>query len=306
MLRYALARIGQAALILLGVAMFTFVLIYLVPVDPAAEMAGRSATPQQIESVRHEAGLDRPLPVQFGVYLLALTHGNLGQSYVQRSPVASLLLRRIPATMLLLSAAIAAELTIGLVAGIVAAVNRGRFLDRAVMLFALVGVSTPRFVMGIIMLYLFAVELAWFPIGGYGEFRHLVLPALTIGVLGGGWYSRMTRSSMVEALQQDFIRTARAKGAREIRIVLVHALRNAFLPILAMIGIDMGQFMGGSVVVESIYGWPGVGQLMWQSIQEIDIPVIMAITLVAAVAIVLSNLAIDLIAPLVDPRIKTA
>lgn len=306
MLRYALTRIGQAALILLGVAMLTFVLIYLVPVDPAAEMAGRSATPQQIESVRHEAGLDRPLPVQFGVYLLNLSRGNLGQSYVQRSPVASLLLRRVPATMLLLSAAIVAELAIGLVAGIVAAVNRGRALDRAVMLFALVGVSTPRFVMGILMLYLFAVELTWFPIGGYGEFRHLVLPALTIGVLGGGWYSRMMRSSMVEALQQDFIRTARAKGAREIRIVMVHALRNAFLPILAMIGIDMGQFMGGSVVVESIYGWPGVGQLMWQSIQEIDIPVIMAITLIAAVAIVLSNLAIDLIAPLVDSRIKTA
>lgn len=306
MLRYALARIGQAALILLGVAMFTFALIFLVPADPAAEMAGRSATPQQIESVRHEAGLDRPLPVQFGRYLVNLAHGDLGQSYVQRSPVGSLLLRRVPATMLLLCAAILAELVIGLAAGIVAAVNRGRGLDRAVMLFALVGVSTPRFVMGILMLYLFAVELAWFPIGGYGELRHLVLPALTIGVLGGGWYSRMMRSSMVEALQQDYIRTARAKGARETRIVLVHALRNAFLPILAMIGIDMGQFMGGSVVVESIYGWPGVGQLMWQSIQEIDIPVIMAITLIAAVAIVLSNLAIDLIAPLVDPRIKTA
>ncbi len=306
MLRYALTRVGQAALILLGVAMFTFALIFLVPADPAAEMAGRSATPQQIESVRHEAGLDRPLPVQFGRYLLNLAHGDLGQSYVQRSPVGSLLLRRVPATMLLLSAAIVAELAIGLLAGIVAAVNRGRGLDRAVMLFALVGVSTPRFVMGILMLYLFAVELAWFPIGGYGELRHLVLPALTIGVLGGGWYSRMTRSSMVEALQHDYIRTARAKGACEARIVLVHALRNAFLPILAMIGIDMGQFMGGSVVVESIYGWPGVGQLMWQSIQEIDIPVIMAITLIAAVAIVLSNLAIDLIAPLVDPRIKTA
>src|SRR5215472_13141496 len=304
MLRYALRRIGQAALILLGVAMFTFALIYLVPVDPAAEMAGRSATPEQIESVRHEAGLDRPLPVQFGLYLLNLAHGDLGRSYVQRSPVASLLVSRIPATLLLLTAAIVAELAIGLLAGIIAAVNRGRGLDRAVMLFALLGVSTPRFVMGILMLYLFAVELAWFPIGGYGEFRHLVLPALTIGVLGGGWYSRMTRSSMVEALQQDYIRTARAKGAGEGRVVLVHALRNAFLPILAMIGIDMGQFMSGTVVVESVYGWPGVGQLMWESIQEIDIPVIMAITLVAAVAIVVSNLLVDLIAPLIDPRIK--
>jgi peptide/nickel transport system permease protein len=306
MLRYAITRIGQSAVILLGVALFTFALIYLVPADPAAEIAGRSATPQQIESVRHEAGLDRPLPIQFGVYLLNLAQGDLGRSYVQRSPVASLLMTRLPATMLLLTAAILAQIAIGLLAGIIAAVHRGRALDRAVMLFALVGVSTPRFVMGILLLYLFAVELDWFPIGGYGSLRHLVLPALTIGVLGGGWYSRMTRSSMVEALQQDFIRTARAKGAGETRIVLIHALRNAFLPILAMIGIDMGQFMGGSVVVESVYGWPGVGQLMWQSIQEIDIPVIMAITLIAAVAIVLSNLVIDMIAPLVDPRIRAA
>jgi peptide/nickel transport system permease protein len=304
MLRYALSRIGQSAIILLGVAMLTFVLLYLVPADPAAQIAGRSASPEQIESVRHESGLDRPLPVQFGLYLLHLVEGDLGRSYVQRSPVSSLLLNRLPATLLLLSAAILAELVIGMTAGIIAAMYRGRTADRAVMLFAFVGVSTPRFVMGILLLYLFAVELGWFPIGGYGGVSHLVLPALTIGVLGGGWYSRMMRSSMVEVLQQDYIRTARAKGAGEGRVVLIHALRNAFLPILAMIGIDMGQFMGGTVVVESVYGWPGVGQLMFQSIQEIDIPVIMAITLIAAVAIVLSNLVVDVIVPLIDPRIK--
>jgi|SRR5215471_10479799 len=304
MFRYVLSRIGQSAAILFGVAMMTFALLYVVPADPAAQVAGRSATHEQIESVRHEMGLDRPLPVQFGLYLVHLAQGDLGRSYVQRSPVSSLLMARLPATLLLLSAAILAELAIGMTAGIIAAVDRGKMADRLIMLLAFVGVSTPRFVMGILLLYLFSVELGWFPIGGYGTASHLVLPALTIGVLGGGWYSRMMRSSMVEVLNQDYIRTARAKGAGEGRVVLVHGLRNAFLPILAMIGIDMGQFMSGTVVVESVYGWPGVGQLMWESIQEIDIPVIMAITLVAAVAIVVSNLLVDLIAPLIDPRIK--
>jgi peptide/nickel transport system permease protein len=304
MLRYALSRIGQSAAILLGVATMTFALLYLVPADPAAQVAGRSATYEQIESVRHEMGLDRPLPVQFGLYLVHLAQGDLGRSYVQRSPVSSLLMARLPATLLLLAAAILAELAIGMTAGIIAAVGRGKMADRLIMLLAFVGVSTPRFVMGILLLYLFSVELGWFPIGGYGTASHLVLPALTIGVLGGGWYSRMMRSSMIEVLNQDYIRTARAKGAGEGRIVLIHGLRNAFLPILAMIGIDMGQFMSGTVVVESVYGWPGVGQLMWESVQEIDIPVIMAITLVAAVAIVVSNLLVDLIAPLIDPRIR--
>jgi peptide/nickel transport system permease protein len=158
--------------------------------------------------------------------------------------------------------------------------------------------------MGILLLYAFAVELDWFPIGGYGGFSNLVLPALTIGVLGGGWYSRMMRSSLIEVLHLDYIRTARAKGAGEMRVVLIHALRNAFLPILAMIGVDMGQFVAGSVVVEAIYGWPGIGQLMWQSIQEVDIPVIMAITLLAAVAITFSNLLVDMITPVLDPRIR--
>jgi peptide/nickel transport system permease protein len=304
MLRYVTSRIAQAAGIVLGTAAITFVLLYLVPADPAALVAGRSATHEQIESVRHEMGLDRPLPIQFGSYLLHLAEGDFGTSYVQRSPVSELLLTRLPATLELLTGAIIAQLAIGLTAGIIAAVSRGGVADRLVMIFAFIGVSTPRFVMGILLLYAFAVELDWFPVGGYGGFSNLVLPALTIGVLGGGWYSRMMRSSLIEVLHLDYIRTARAKGAGEGRVVLIHALRNASLPILAMIGIDMGQFVAGSVVVEAIYGWPGVGQLMWQSIQEIDIPVIMAITLLAAVAITMSNLVVDIITPVLDPRIR--
>jgi peptide/nickel transport system permease protein len=173
-----------------------------------------------------------------------------------------------------------------------------------VMVLAFVGVSIPQFVLAIILLYVFAARLGWFPIGGYGGLQHLVLPALTLGILGGGWYGRMMRSSMVEVLSQDYVRTARAKGAGERRVVLVHALRNAILPILAMVGIDIGTFLSGAVVVESVYGWPGIGQLTWQAIQQIDIPVIMAVTLLAAVGIVLANLLVDLIAPWVDPRIR--
>jgi len=172
------------------------------------------------------------------------------------------------------------------------------------MIVSFVGVSAPQFVVGLLLLYVFAVQLGWFPIGGYGTFSHLVLPSLTMGVLGSGWYSRMMRSSMIDVLRQDFVRTARAKGLTRRRIILRHALPNAILPIIAMIGIDVGIFMGGIVVVESVFGWPGIGQLAWQAIQRVDIPIIMGVTLVSATAIVIGNLVADVISLLVDPRIK--
>jgi peptide/nickel transport system permease protein len=303
-LRYLAFRLLQSAGILLGVAAVTFALLFLVPADPARQIAGRSATREAVESVRHELGLDRPLYAQFGTYLAHLAEGDLGRSYVQRTGVTTLVLSRLPATLWLLLGAVVAELAIGLPAGIVAAVRRGSGVDRSVMVLSFVGVSIPQFVLAIILLYVFAARLGWFPIGGYGGLQHLVLPALTLGILGGGWYGRMMRSSMVEVLSQDYVRTARAKGAGERRVVLVHALRNAILPILAMVGIDIGTFLSGAVVVESVYGWPGIGQLTWQAIQQIDIPVIMAVTLLAAVGIVIANLLVDLIAPWVDPRIR--
>ena len=172
------------------------------------------------------------------------------------------------------------------------------------MVMSFVTVSAPQFVVSLLLLYVFAVKLGWFPIGGYGTFAHLVLPAVTLGILGSGWYSRMTRSSMIDVLRADFIRTARAKGLTRARIVLRHALPNAILPVVAMIGIDIGVFMGGIVVVESVFGWPGIGQLAWQAIQRVDIPIIMGVTLVSACAIVLGNLLADLVAPLIDPRIR--
>ncbi len=304
MASYVLRRLLQAVLILLGVSLVTFVLLYLVPADPARQIAGRSATADTVESIRRQLGLDQPFPVQYWRYLTGLVQGDLGRSYLQKTEVGELIWSRLPATLLLMLGAIVCELVLGLTMGVVAAVKKNSLVDRGLMITSFVSVSAPQFVVGILLLYVFAVQLGWFPIGGYGTAAHLVLPSLTLGILGAGWYSRMMRSSMLDVLRQDFIRTARAKGLSRARVIMGHALPNAILPIIAMIGIDIGIFMSGIVVVESVFGWPGIGQLAWQAIQRIDIPIIMGVTLVSACAIVLGNLVADLVAPFVDPRIK--
>ncbi len=304
MITYLGRRLVQSALILLGVSLITFALLYLLPADPVRQIAGRSATPQTVENIRQQLGLDQPFIVQYWHYLTRLLGGDLGRSYIQRSEVTELIVSRLPASLLLMVGAILCELLIGLSMGLLAAVKRGTATDQTLMVASFVGVSAPQFVVGLLLLYVFAVRLSWFPIGGYGTWRHLVLPSLTMGILGAGWYARMMRSSMIDVLRQDYVRTARAKGLARGAILFRHALPNAILPIIAMIGIDIGIFMGGIVVVESVFGWPGIGQLAWQAIQRVDIPIIMGVTLVSAFAIVLGNLLADIIAPFIDPRIK--
>ena len=304
MLRYLARRLAASALILLGVSIITFGLTFLIPADPVRMIAGRSASPQAVENIRHQLGLDQPVPVQYARYLGKLVQGDLGRSYVQKAEVSELIASRLPATLLLMAGAIFFELLIGLPAGILAATRRGKWVDKGVMIFSFAGVSAPQFVVGLLLLYTFANLLGWFPLSGFGTVSHLVLPALTLGITGGGWYSRMMRSSMVEVLRHDYIRTARAKGLSGRNVILVHALRNAILPVVTMIGLDIGIFMSGVVVVESVFGWPGIGQLAWLAIQRIDIPIIMGVTLVAATAIVIGNLLADLMAPLIDPRIR--
>lgn len=304
MLAYVARRLIQSALTLIGVSFITFLLLYVLPADPVRQIAGRSATAETVESIRRQLGLDQPFLVQYGRYLWNLAQGDFGRSYLQKTEVAELLLSRLPATLLLMVGAILCELAIGLSLGVIAALNRGRALDNTLMLSSFLTVSAPQFVVALLLLYVFAVRLGWFPIGGYGTFAHLVLPALTLGILGSGWYSRIMRSSMLDVLRADFIRTARAKGLSRARVILGHALPNAILPIVAMIGIDIGMFMSGIVVVESVFGWPGIGQLAWQAIQRVDIPIIMGVTLVSALAIVIGNLLADLVAPAIDPRIR--
>jgi peptide/nickel transport system permease protein len=301
---YALKRIWQAIATLFGVTLITYGLLYLLPADPARQIAGRSATAETVENIREQLGLNLPLYQQYWNYLTNLLQGNLGRSYIQKAEVSELIMSRLGPTLQLMAAGIFLEILLGLTIGIIAAYKAGRAIDNTIMVSSFVLVSTPQFIMGILLLYVFAVKLSWFPIGGYGTFMHLVLPALTLGVLGAGWYSRMIRSSMLDVFKQDYVRTARAKGSPERKVIFVHAFRNAVLPIVAMIGIDIGLFMSGVVVVESVFGWPGIGQLAWQAIQRIDIPIIMGVTLVAAIFIILGNLLADLISPLIDPRIK--
>jgi len=303
-MNYFLKRIWQAIATLFGVTVITYILLYLLPADPARQIAGRSATAETVENIREQLGLNLPLWQQYLNYLTDLLQGNLGRSYIQKAEVSELIMSRLGPTLQLMAAGIFLEILIGLSIGIFAAYKAGKAIDNTVMVSSFVLVSTPQFIMGILLLYVFAVRLGWFPIGGYGTIMHLILPALTLGVLGAGWYSRMIRSSMLDVLKQDYIRTAKAKGTPERKVIFIHAFKNAVLPIIAMIGIDIGIFMSGVVVVESVFGWPGIGQLAWQAIQRVDIPIIMGVTLVAAIFIILGNLIADLVSPLIDPRIK--
>jgi peptide/nickel transport system permease protein len=305
MAAYLLQRLIQAALTLVGVTLVTFFLLFVIPADPARVILAHGfATTQQVEQLRHQLGLDLPFYERYFIYLGNLLHGDLGRSYVQKTAVAELIWSRAAATALLVAGAIFFEVVIGITMGLLAAVWRNSRTDRVLMVASFVIVSAPQFIVGILLLYVFAVFLDWFPMGGFGHLSNLILPALTLGVLGAGWYSRLMRSSMIDALRQDFIRTAKAKGLGPTTIVLCHALPNAILPIIALIGSDIGYFMSQTVVVESVFGWPGIGQLAWQAIQRVDIPIIMGVTVVTACAVVLGNLAADIVAPLIDPRIK--
>jgi len=301
---YLLKRLAQSVFVLFGITLITFLLVFLLPADPARMIAGRSATVATVESIRRELGLDRPLPVQYVSYLKGLVRGDLGRSYAQRAPVSDLIASRFAPTAQLALAGILFELLIGLPAGIAAALRRGTRFDQVVMGLAFVGVSAPQFVVGLLLIYLLAYLVPVFPLGGYGTPMHLVLPAVAVGLAGGGWYARVTRSATIDVLRQDFVRTARAKGVFPSRVVLKHVLKNAVLPVVALVGLDIGVFMGGIVVVESVFGWPGIGQMIWQAIQLVDIPVIMGGVLITALFVVVGNLVADLVYPALDPRIR--
>ncbi|MCR4283487.1 MAG: ABC transporter permease [Bauldia sp.] len=305
MAAYVARRFLQAILILIGVTLVAFFLLYVIPADPAQMMVGRAvAGPGQIAAVRHQLGLDLPFFERYFHYLGNLAQGNLGRSYLQKTEVSALIWSRLPATLLLIAGAIFFEIVIGLTMGLLAAIWRNGRIDQGLMVASFVFASAPQFVVGILLLYVFAVHLDWFPMGGYGSLSHLILPALTLGILGAGWYARLMRSSMIDVLRQDFIRTAKAKGLAPVTVIVVHALPNAILPVVALIGSDIAYFMSQTVVVESVFGWPGIGQLAWQAIQRIDIPIIMGVTVITACAAVIGNFLADLIAPFIDPRIK--
>ncbi len=304
MLGFLGSRLLQSVLVLLVASVITFTLAFLLPADPARMVAGPSASVATVNSIRHELGLDKSFLAQYAGYLNRLVHLDLGRSYKQSSQVTALMASRIWPTVQLMLGAIALELLIGLPLGIWAALNRGKWPDTLVMGLAFLGAAAPQFWLALSLVYLLAYRFALFPLGGYGGLSHLFLPALTLGIGGAGWYARMMRSQLLEVLSQDYIRTARAKGQTPTRVLLKHAMRNATLPIVTMIGLDIGTFMGGVVVVESVFGWPGLGRLVWDAIRVVDIPIIVGVVIFSAFAITLANLLADFVQPFVDPRVR--
>ena len=304
MFGYLFKRLLAAAGVLIGVSIITFLLLYLLPADPARMIAGRSATVETVENIRAELGLDRPLPVRYVSYMGDLFQGDLGRSYVQKAEVSRIVGSRIMPTMQLALAGILFELIIGLTAGVIAALKRGSWVDQLVMSLSFVGASAPQFAVGLLLIYWLSYLVPVFPLGGYGTFMHVILPAITVGLAGGGWYARVTRAALIDVLTSPYIRTAHAKGLHPARVLFGHTLKNGLLPVVALVGMDIGVFMGGIVIVESVFGWPGIGQMIWQAIQLVDVPVIMAGVLVTSLFVVLGNLLADLAYPLLDPRIQ--
>lgn len=303
MTTYIARRLLLAVLVVWGVSILTFALAYMVPADPARVYAGTNATAQTVAHIRQQLGLNNPLPVQYIDYVGRALHGNFGISYKLQTPVLSAILSRFPYSAALALAGIFFELLIGIPIGILAAVCRGSWLDHGAMGMAMVGVSAPQFWLGLILLYTFGYVWPIFPLGLAQGPTSIVLPAITIGLGGGVWYARVLRSSMLDTLSQDYVRTARAKGVRKVVVVARHALPNAISPIVTMVGLDMAYFLGGIVVVETVFGWPGVGQMAYQAIQNDDIPLIMGTVLFASIIIVLVNIVTDVLYAFLNPRV---
>jgi peptide/nickel transport system permease protein len=301
---FLLRRLVWTLPILLGVLTLVFFLLHLVPGDPVDLMLGENALPADREQMRHALGLDRPIPQQYGRYLLHAARGDLGQSLHSRRPVAELILERVPATVELMLGAIALALTLALPLGILAAVHRGGPLDSASMLFAVLGAAMPNFWLGPLLILMFAIRLDWLPVNERGGIEHLVLPALTLGTGMAALLSRMTRAALLDVLGEDYIRNARARGLGRWRVVLRHALRNALIPVVTIVGLQVGALLSGAIITESIFDWPGLGTLLLEAINQRDYPVVQGCILFIATSYIGVNLVTDLLYGLADPRIR--
>ena len=306
MLGYVLRRLGWTIVVLWAIATLTFGAIFLSPVDPAHVYAGSRASEQVVEQVRADLGLDDSIVVQYGRYMGRLVQGDLGTSFFTGKPVLTSTLERLPNTILLATAGALVMLVIGIPLGLLAALHPRSALDRSILGFSLVGAVIPTFVLGLLLLYFLAFKLDAFPLGGSGSFMHVVLPALTLGLAGAAWYARMLRSTVLNITSEDYVRNARAKGMPNRIVVGRHVMRNAVGPIITMVALDLGVFFGGVLVIEKVFGWPGLGELAWRAVGNNDIPVIMGTVLIAACFIVLLNLVADLLNAAVDPRVAYA
>ncbi|MDA8110006.1 MAG: ABC transporter permease [Betaproteobacteria bacterium] len=321
LLRYLLRRLAYAVSLVLAVIVLNFLLIHLAPGDPVETIAGSMGgmTEALREALRHQYGLDRPLPVQLWIYLDRVLHGNLGESYFFNLPVSQLILDRVPATLLLVVTAVLGAFLIGTFLGVLAARKPSGLLSQSITVLSVVGYSAPVFWTGIMLIILFASAIPLFPVSGMrGDFgsssglagtldvlHHLVLPAVTLGIIYLAYYSRLTRASMLDVLRADYIRTARAKGASEFAVYYRHALRNAVLPVITVLGLQFGNVLAGAILVETVFNWPGLGRLAFDSVLRRDYPTILGTLLFSSILVVVMNQVTDFCYRLIDPRIKT-
>jgi peptide/nickel transport system permease protein len=323
--RYVLQRLLHTLIVLFGVALLTFALIHLTPGDPVLVMLGTDATPAELERLRHLLGLDQPLYVQFVQYLGRLVTGQMGDSIFQHQAVTKLIADRFPATVELTVAAMIIAIFVGLVTGVISALVPYSAFDVIAMLVALSGVAMPVFWLGMLAILLFALQLGWLPSFGRGEplsdavqslvrygdpqdvvdaFKHLLLPALTLGAYSTALISRLVRSALLEILGQDYVRTARAKGLRNSFVLSRHALPNALIPVVTVIGLQVGTLLGGAILAEAIFAWPGIGRLLIQAISQRDYPLVQGIVLLTAFVVSLINLVVDLLYGAINPRVR--
>jgi peptide/nickel transport system permease protein len=304
MQRYIARRLLWMIVILLGISVITFSLLYILPGDPARVIAGPRASQEAVEVMRVKWGLDQPLPVQYFNYMKRLLRGDMGRSFYFKTEVFPAIVHRLPATGILALAGLVVALLVGIPTGVISAVRQYSWMDRSVMLASLMGITLPAFFVGLLLIYFLGYLIPIFPIGGYGGIRFLILPAVTLGVRSGAWYARVLRSTMLDILGDDYVRTARAKGLREHAVITGHALRPALGPMVTMIGADLGFYLGGVLVVEKVFGWPGIGMQAWSAISFRDIPMIMGTVLVGAFFVTVANLMVDVAQAFVDPRIR--
>jgi peptide/nickel transport system permease protein len=278
--------------------------VRVVPADPAVSIAGPKADPQTLAAIRTDLGLDDPLPLQLGRYVWQLAHGDLGQSYLTGRRVADVIAERLPATALLGLTALGIGFALGLVIGITTAARQGSGMDVAVLVATLVGLSVPTFWIGNLLIYAFGYRLRWLPLGGYGTWRHLVLPAATLALFQFFFYARFVHTNVSGTLASDYIRTARAKGVGTLALYFRHALRNALIPIVTLLGLDVAALMSGVVLTETVFNWPGLGRLAVQAVFSLDIPVLAGTVLFSAALVLAANLIVDLLYGVIDPRVR--
>jgi ABC-type dipeptide/oligopeptide/nickel transport system permease component len=304
MIRYISLRLLFALPALWLIVTMVFLLAHIVPGDPVAQMLGEGARADDLQQLRHALGLDVPIPVQYERYLKGVLHGNLGESFRFQQPVTRVILEHYPATLELAAVALGVCILIGIPAGVLAAHKRGGKTDHAVGVLTLFGLSLPNFALGPVLMLVFSVVLGWLPVTGRGGIPHLVLPAFTLGAALAAILTRMVRTSVIEELSADYVRTARAKGVSESGVLFRHALRNALIPILTILGLQFGTLLAGTIVTETIFSWPGIGHLTVQAINARDYPLLQGCILLIAVSYVVVNLLTDMVYAVVDPRVR--